>query len=325
LIITNKDDAHADAVIELGHALGPELGFVRLNTEDLFTGVEFEITESHFLLQTLDAGKVCSSANISGAWYRRPVDPNIPSTIPNGQSRFLRNEGWEVIQGLFGVCREKPCLPGPDFAVSPRNKIRQLYIAHQLGFNVPKSLVSNQYPSLISFAEAVHICVVKTLRWPSITERGLIFPLYARTLDAEQLRDSHANYDLGVPVFLQEGISKQFDVRLTVVYDEVFAVGMVTDNTHSIDVREIEPSQVTFFPVEPPPDIICKSKLLMKLDRLDYSALDFVVDKSGCWWFLENNPNGQFYWLQRATGLPIREAIFSRLTSISKRNQVQAS
>src|SRR6266545_3193667 len=36
-------------------------------------------------------------------------------------------------------------------------------------------------------------------------------------------------------------------------------------------------------------------------------------DGSGCWWFLEANPNGQWLWLEHATGLPIAAAVATAL------------
>ncbi len=53
---------------------------------------------------------------------------------------------------------------------------------------------------------------------------------------------------------------------------------------------------------------------LMQQLRLRFGALDFVVGPDGAWTFLEINPNGQWAWLQDATGLPIAAAIADALT-----------
>lgn len=55
------------------------------------------------------------------------------------------------------------------------------------------------------------------------------------------------------------------------------------------------------------------SQLLARL-RLRFDALDFVVTPQDEWMFLEINPNGQWAWLQDATGLPIAAAIADALT-----------
>ena len=48
---------------------------------------------------------------------------------------------------------------------------------------------------------------------------------------------------------------------------------------------------------------------------LNFGALDFVVDKHGEFWFLENNPNGQWAFIEVATGQPIGKAIADLLTT----------
>ncbi|MFJ9774463.1 hypothetical protein ACIRVF_25040 [Kitasatospora sp. NPDC101157] len=42
---------------------------------------------------------------------------------------------------------------------------------------------------------------------------------------------------------------------------------------------------------------------------LRFGAFDFAATPEGEWWFLECNPNGQWAWLEHATGLPITSAI----------------
>ncbi len=49
-------------------------------------------------------------------------------------------------------------------------------------------------------------------------------------------------------------------------------------------------------------------KLLRRLN-LGFGALDFVVTPEEEWTFLEINPNGQWGWLEHATGLPITAGI----------------
>lgn len=48
---------------------------------------------------------------------------------------------------------------------------------------------------------------------------------------------------------------------------------------------------------------------LMTSLGLAYGTLDFIVDPEECWYFLEVNPNGQWGWIELATGLPIAHAI----------------
>jgi glutathione synthase/RimK-type ligase-like ATP-grasp enzyme len=48
---------------------------------------------------------------------------------------------------------------------------------------------------------------------------------------------------------------------------------------------------------------------------LCYGAIDLVLTPDGRYIFLEINPNGQYLWIERMTGLPITEAICDLLTA----------
>lgn len=314
LIITNKDDAHADALIDLGDGCLGAGQMIRLNTEDLFKTVSFNITERSLNLSMSDSGVSCSLNDLSGAWYRRPLDPDIPADVAPGIAKFFRDEGWEVIQGIFSCCRDVKCLPRPDFAVPPRNKIHQLHLASKMGFNVPKSLISNQFDRLLTFARDQGPCVIKGLRWPSIREEQRIVSLYARDVSWRYLKQREKDFKMPVPVFLQEKISKTIDVRVVVIGKHCFFVGMASKNNSIVDIRDVEPQDIEYSVIsDPPSGMFDKIREFLSSSGLIYSSLDFVVDKDGVWWFLENNPNGQFYWLERETGLPMRRALLAEL------------
>jgi len=48
---------------------------------------------------------------------------------------------------------------------------------------------------------------------------------------------------------------------------------------------------------------------------LTFSAIDFVVDSKGVYWFLENNPNGQWAFVEQETGQQMGKALAELLTS----------
>jgi len=47
---------------------------------------------------------------------------------------------------------------------------------------------------------------------------------------------------------------------------------------------------------------------------LNFGAIDLIVDPDGEFFFLELNPNGQWAWIQQATGRRIREELCRGLT-----------
>lgn len=53
---------------------------------------------------------------------------------------------------------------------------------------------------------------------------------------------------------------------------------------------------------------------LMSTPGLRFGALDFLLTPEVAWVFLEVNPNGQWAFIEQATGLPIAAAIADALT-----------
>ena len=62
-----------------------------------------------------------------------------------------------------------------------------------------------------------------------------------------------------------------------------------------------------------PAKVADQVRRLLDLLRLRFAALDFAVDTDSRWWFLEVNPNGQWLWIEQATGLPIAAGIAAAL------------
>jgi hypothetical protein len=52
---------------------------------------------------------------------------------------------------------------------------------------------------------------------------------------------------------------------------------------------------------------------------LVFGAFDFAVTRTGAWWFLECNSNGQWAWLEERTGLPMTAALADLLLEGGRR------
>lgn len=104
---------------------------------------------------------------------------------------------------------------------------------------------------------------------------------------------------------------RRCDVRLTVVGERMFAAELYPENgtpPPGLDWRQHH-EHVRYRPCQVPDTVAAAVLALMNRLGLSFGALDFVVTPDYEWVFMEINANGQWAWIERATGLPIAAAI----------------
>ncbi len=112
------------------------------------------------------------------------------------------------------------------------------------------------------------------------------------------------------PTQIQDYVEKEYELRVTVVGRKVFAVKIDSqlNEVTKVDWRPhtaLNPHSIVVIPDE----ISEFCRTYIQEQRLLYGAMDFIVDPAGRYVFLENNPSGQYLWLEHETGVPITEAL----------------
>jgi glutathione synthase/RimK-type ligase-like ATP-grasp enzyme len=211
--------------------------------------------------------------------------------------------------GFGGVIASLSCrwLNHPHRIAVAEYKPFQLAAAAAVGLRVPATLITNDPETVREFVERFQAGVVyKSLSGSPPPVDGRSLALYTTVLEPTD----HSHPGLARTAnFFQERVPKAYEVRMTVVGDHLFAVRIDTDSPSArIDWRSDYSS--LRYAVEVVPNHVrgCVLKLLHGLG-LDFGALDFIVTPKREWVFLEINPNGQWGWLEHATGLPITAGI----------------
>ena len=126
------------------------------------------------------------------------------------------------------------------------------------------------------------------------------------------------------PVTFQEMIPKAFELRVTVVGDRIMAASI--DSQTSVlalhDWRRDGLRMVNEWrPYQLPCEVEERILRLMDYFVLNYGAIDIIVTPDGRHVFLELNPSGEFFWLERTPGLPISQAIADLLLGNAPRRE----
>lgn len=308
LVITNKIDLPSDEVIRYLQNKNAEV--FRLNTEDLCEGFDFKIglDNQYFDGRLYSSLRSINLSNIKSIFYRRPKKPEIvisdkaqKSFIEAERSAFL-NWLWESLN-CFWVSK-------PSNIKTAESKINQLCIAPKLGFKIPKTIITNNPEDVRRFYyECDGDIVNKTLIKGMIEQDGKTMAIYTHRIEEKHLEILESIRS--VPCIFQKRIEKKLELRITVVGNQVFAAEIhsqisqkTKDDWRRYDIDNT-PHKIHNLPLE-----IKKSCInLVRYYGLAFGAIDMIVTPSGDYVFLEINPNGQWLWIERLTGLPISEAI----------------
>jgi glutathione synthase/RimK-type ligase-like ATP-grasp enzyme len=305
-VITGIEDAHIPFVER--HLSAP---LILLDMRELADGTEL----SYQLIgdQIVASYRGESLQDITGVWYRKPQP--IPQEELSVEPAF-RSYSADAIERhgmLLRTAFEHATWVSDYYAMARANqKSYQLAIARRLGFRVPDTVITSSPDVARAFIKKYPRCVSKSLTptYPKFKGKQQILLTTLITVDSP-LPD-FSNLYLAPSIF-QEAVNASYDVRVTVVGDNVFPAIMTSGVERSGTYRSIRDNRLGDMQLEVaanfPKDVAERCIAHVKELGLNFGAIDLIVDKKGVYWFLENNPNGQWAFVEDITGLPIGKAL----------------
>ncbi len=314
LILSNKSDITTDLVIK--RLYEREISFIRFNTEDfpqnIFGEIKLDTTDYNSSIIT-SKGEL-NESEIKSVWYRRPKLPQYQNiSMDKEEFEFATRESNSFLLNLWSVFSNKLWVNNPFDLYLAERKAVQLKCASECMMRIPKTLITNKTDSVKEF---IHHFNGKVIAKP-ISHGGFgyndEYAIFTTDLENNnyQLLNKSINYS---PFILQEKVNKGFDVRVSVFGEKVFGHKILPkNNIIGIDWRVLKPNEITYELIKLPHHINTNILKFMSLFNLKYSAMDFVVDKNENWYFIENNPNGQFAWLEIANGDKLIDSLINLL------------
>jgi hypothetical protein len=312
LILTTSFDPHADYVAKRLQARGTE--FIRFDPVEFPSGAELSVRYSPLgqtdCLLRLGTRSVDLAA-LRAVWYRRPQVPAPHEEITDRPTQvFVARECETFVQDVWNSL---DCLwiPAPrGVLVWAQFKSSQLRVASAVGFELPPTLITNSPEDFLEFYRKHNGNIVSKLAGFSFIEA--IGPSFGRYTEVVSKRDvAYASALRFCPVIFQAYVPKLLELRITVVGKQVFAAEIHSQGSNHTrhDWRNYDYYQTRYLPHELPQDVAtCCLRLVEELG-LCYGAIDMVITPDRRYVFLEINPNGQYLWIEEATGLPISDAI----------------
>ena len=324
LIVTHNNDN--DSVARVIEAIAQRGGHaIRFDTDRYPTDVRltayYGTSGDERLTLANDEGEF-DLREVKAIWHRRL---NFGANLPAGLERQLRHASLgETSAAAHGMLASLKAfrMDHLHHIRHAENKQLQLQVARELGLNTPRTLTTNDPAAVRTFAKSCEGgMVTKMLSSFAIYEEGkelVVFTNPVKPLDLEDLSGLSL-----CPATFQELLPKALEIRVTVVGDRVMSAA-VDSQVSARAVHDWRRDGVRMLQewraYELPREVEEKVLRLMDYFSLNYGAIDVILTPDGEHVFLELNPCGEFFWLERSPGLPISEAIADLLVQHDLQN-----
>ncbi len=322
LIISNKRDIHTDIVVE--RLRRRSIRFLRWNLEDFLQTHSISLGFGpHGWNGRLTAeGRTIDFAEVRAVWYRRPGTLIPDDSITDyADQQFAIREAQHLIRGMWHLLERALWINDPLANQRMSSKPLQLQIASEIGFAIPKTLLTNEPSEAEQFFRNVENVIAKPLSGGFVERPGKVVHIYTNRILPENLA---AIQDVRLtPTLFQEYVPKKLELRVTVIGQDIFCCAI--DSQKSLRTRDdwrYDFENVPHFPWTLPKEIAEALRLMTRLGGLQFAAYDLILTPTGDYVFLELNPNGQWYWIEQITGLSITERLVDLLeTTLSRRTE----
>lgn len=307
LIVTNRDDLHADLVAA---RISAEHGSpFRLDLDDypadyevalVFSGGRWEGTLGH-----LPTGDALNVSEVGAVWMRKKGAYRYPSGPLAGQEKAHADA--ETGHILLGLLHALDCywMSHPDALRRSMWKVEQMQRAARMGFSVPDSLIANRRTSVDAFrGSAGDGIVFKSLSSASLAAED-VAPEERIAAGVPTTRITGAHEDIldavaEMPSFFQHHVAKSHELRATVIGEKLFAARIHSqdDPRTATDWRDMS-AEIRFEAETLPPEVERRCLDFVHSYGLTFGALDLIVTPDGDHVFLENNPVGQFLFVEQ--------------------------
>ncbi|OUL56508.1 MvdC/MvdD family ATP grasp protein [Pseudoalteromonas ulvae] len=300
LIISNTQDYHVDKVLDIlnkNHTNYFVLNLDQFPQQYLLNQTSCN-TNFSSTLENTDTKQRVSLSNIGAIWLRKPADFSYKQIDMERATLQFANQ--ETEHALFSALYSLDCfwISHPKDLRASMWKGEQLKRASKLGFNIPDTLISNDPEKIRAFYLKHKKVIYKVMSDPVINGDNLPSQGVATTLIDEQMLEDTDSLRL-LPNQFQAYIEKAYELRVTIIAGKIFTAKL-DSQLHpetQIDCRNLN-IQIPMSSYELPEKVALACLAFVNSYGLNYSALDFIVTPESDYVFLENNPNGQFMFIE---------------------------
>lgn len=308
LIISNTKDYSTDFICH--GLLERGLSYLRINRDQF---LEYDINldiDTLNMTIVLDEKEYKIDKSLKAIYFRAPVFYRTMNREYSLDEQVYRSQWSSFIRNLV-IYEDTKWINNPVDIYKSENKLYQLKIAKELGFKIPKSVVTNS--NSIEHINLEERYVVKSIDTAFFVDEQEMFT-YTNIVSGEEIQESNLKL---APVFIQQYVYPKIDIRVTIIGETIFAVKILDENKEGInyDWRKQEKEALIYEQLKLPYKI--KSQLFNLMDKLklNYGGVD-LIKSDGDYYFIEINPTGEWGWLNPIYDMGISDAIINFMVGL---------
>lgn len=303
MIVSNRDDLHVFAVKAVLEERYGEAPFY------LCADAAEDLTICHDQnASTILSNRECEVdvGDLDVIWWRRFPRLQKGIRMQDAVQQDLLERDWSAtLRGALQASFKGIWVSHPDSTDAASLKLTQLILARAAGLQVPQTIVTNCPERVRSFMHRFPSGVVaKTVKG---TAKSAIFTAEIRE------EDLPADESISLsPTIYQEVVSGSRHLRIVILGADIYS-GLI--ETHDLDWRKRVPSSIVPYEI----DSELASKLLeyQRLAGLRMGIVDMKIDDHRGPVWLENNPQGQFLFVEGLSGIPLAAHCASFLQALA--------
>lgn len=322
LLFTNKADAHPTNVIK--HLISWGVPIFRLNTECLISDYEFSWwcndSGCDFYIKNIKTGLELYGNQITAIWDRRPDKPHRLRIRHKDRkiNNFLREEALGFLSFLRYYLRDIYSIGNVVEDRPASSKMLQLAVARNLGIDIPDTVFANTKEGVLPMlSRHDHISLKPIAANGFFVDEKSAYEFYSQKAQSSDIAAQPKEAFQQTASFLQNYIDKKYELRITVCNSDVVACKIdsqsLDEDKGKIDWRQGYDYGLKLEIVDIPERIKELCIRFLQAMHLNFGCFDFIVTPNDEYIFLECNPNGQWMWVELATGYDISKIVAKNL------------
>ncbi len=329
LIVASEVDPHLPSVEHELERRGARWTFLNMNRLHRW-GISVALDRRAALRGTVRTGQgITPLKDIESVWAPSPLPEASLRGISVLEKAVIESEWLSTVQNLYYLTSDRTWVNPLDAEMLGSSKLVQLRIAHDVGFEIPPTIVTTEREEFAAFADQFPSGVASKrvgglpglIAVPRRVRRRRAY--FTRRLSSQDMTPEVLSRLHYCPTQLQEYVPKSTEWRIYVVGDKVFGAEILSqleDETvtdwRRYPVRytadgspELDSDRWRCHPLRLPLTFADRCRRLARKLRLPYTAMDFVRTPDGRLVFLEANFGGTFAWIEDLTHLPMSAAM----------------